>query len=78
MGGEVALGHRESLRWNTVSSFILTPSWSSGGRGGTVGGMEGRREGEIKEKDPDRKWGKKTISQNQAKLFKVFITAACS
>lgn len=42
LGGEVALGHRENLRWNKFSSFILTACSSS-----TLSAREDRREGRI-------------------------------
>lgn len=44
LGGEVALGLRENLRWNKFSSFILATCASFGGRRGGEGRI--REEGE--------------------------------
>ena len=45
LGGEVALGHRENLRWNKFSSFILTACSSSVREEAQT---EDRREGRIR------------------------------
>lgn len=48
MGGEVALGHRENLRWYKLSSFILTTCLSSA-RDGQKGKKDVERRGKTEE-----------------------------
>lgn len=61
LGGEVALGHRENLRWNKFSSFILTTCSSS------AGGEEQKKGGDVEEGNGEKE--KETSDGNKKNIF---------
>lgn len=69
MGGEVALGHRENLRWNKFSSFILTTcSSSAGGEAQKRGGGNVERKKETLKNEKETSDGNKKKTKHFSKL----------